>query len=55
MSSLRLMVPNDDETTDDDPLMNVELADEEPAIDDEAVDNLFADFDESLLDDLLAV
>ena len=36
-------------------LTNDELADEESAIDDEAVDNLFADFDETLLDDLLAV
>ena len=45
----------DDATTDDDPLTNEEPPDEEFAIDDEAVNNLFADFDESLLEDLLAV
>ena len=51
-------LPTDDETTDDvsdDRLTDEEPADEEFAIDDKTIDNLFADFDESLLDDLLAV
>ena len=47
-------LPNDDETTDD-RLTDEEPEDEEFAIDDKTVDNLFADFEESLLDDLLAV
>ncbi len=50
-------LPNDDETTDDfsdDLLATKEPADERVAIDDKTVDNLFADFEETLLDELLA-
>ncbi|MCH8841324.1 MAG: hypothetical protein IH831_11770 [Planctomycetes bacterium] len=45
----------DDATTDNDSLTNKEPVDQEFAIDDEAVNNLFADFNGSLLEDLQAV
>ncbi len=51
-------LPTDDETTEDftdDPFTDEEPADERVAIDDEILDNLFAEFHESLMDDLLAV
>jgi len=52
------VLPTDDDATEnvsDDPLTDQASADEEVVINDESIDDLFANFNESLLDELLAV